>query len=594
MRFLDGGNRIADGRNAGGQAVRDAREPVAPVRQVEVPQLPRAASVVLRVTFCLRVASLAIGLLCAATGPMVAGAAGAPNAGEVDRSFGVGGSVRLGGFSHTQPGGLVVDRVGRVLVADEPDGFAVRRLTAGGRDDLTFGTSGRAVMEDPALGASSAVALDGRGRILLAGQQTVRAGGGVLVARLAPDGTRDSGFGTNGEVVLHPVHASPHDFVVKVLATSDGVVVLTDGLILARLTDSGQPDSGFGNRGYVTLPVVPAHPPIQQDESVGSSSRDVVVQHDGRLVALTETGRTDGDHYDIFAGLLSRLSRSGRVVRSRPLEGSEDARTIMPVSHDGFAVIGGSLPYHDSTVATLLIRRIGNDLKARRAFGRHGSSDPPPSLRYGGFDGFDAVLSHHRYVVATSGGLLRFDARGHLDRSYGRCGVASLPNTPSAIDAPGSKRIITLTSSNSSPAAARLLAVGARGHSDPAGRPQFGPLRPYVVEHNTDYGPTLRTLARGRAIRIAVETPQRATLTATLRTAKPVTGLPRLLARLSIPTMPCVPSIVALRLFPGVRHAMATVRKHRHKDVHAIAQITLHTQAGTRTSEISYTLSRTY
>lgn len=36
------------------------------------------------------------------------------------------------------------------------------------------------------------------------------------------------------------------------------------------------------------------------------------------------------------------------------------------------------------------------------------------------------LLAEHRYTVATMPGLLRFDERGHRDKSYGACGIARI------------------------------------------------------------------------------------------------------------------------------------------------------------------------
>ncbi len=168
--------------------------------------------------------------------------------------------------------GAAQDALGRIYVcgamfgcgvAGEPLDVAVLRLTDDGVLDETFGDHGVACTgrepDDSLNNSAFAVAIDGRGRAVLAGDYYVDARlpqGGVLVARFDARGQPDESIGPHGfrryAVALTP--GAPRASSFFVLPEADGLVLTggendlsdlsTYGFVM-RLRDDGTPDPSF-------------------------------------------------------------------------------------------------------------------------------------------------------------------------------------------------------------------------------------------------------------------------------------------------------------------------------------------------------------
>lgn len=141
-------------------------------------------------------------------------------AGALDAGFGVGGVRRVafdqGGDDFDFARAIALDAQGRVILAGEASvaatgpeqrRMAVARLDANGVPDAAFGTGGRVLipLQRDGIevgGRAYAVAVDGEGRIVLAGEAGPDDAVGdsdLVVVRLAADGTLDERFGANGQ-----------------------------------------------------------------------------------------------------------------------------------------------------------------------------------------------------------------------------------------------------------------------------------------------------------------------------------------------------------------------------------------------------------
>lgn len=221
--------------------------------------------------------------------------------GDIDRSFGVRGTVlerssyigsvdvalqpdgsalfadfdrlvRFTGAGRVDPGfesprlpdivvGAAVDRRGRPHFVTASSArvteFALVRLQPSGAADPSFGESGRRAL--PALGGSKtslrSIEIDADGRILVGG--SLRQGGRprAFVARFLADGTADPGFGRAGLVVSRRAFVTTH-----LLARRNGSLIVAEALPrgggarasfarLRALRPSGAPDRSFGRRG---------------------------------------------------------------------------------------------------------------------------------------------------------------------------------------------------------------------------------------------------------------------------------------------------------------------------------------------------------
>jgi uncharacterized delta-60 repeat protein len=160
------------------------------------------------------------------------------------------------------------------------------RITPSAGDlDLSFGAGGIAITSFVALeDYGSAVAVDGAGRIVVAGTAQVNGSPSVhefALARYNPDGTLDPSFDGDGRLTT-PIGAS-HDEALGVVVQPDGKVVAagdsfngtnSDFAVVRYLTD-GSLDPTFGSGGKVVTPF-------------GASSDDygygVAIDSQGRVV----------------------------------------------------------------------------------------------------------------------------------------------------------------------------------------------------------------------------------------------------------------------------------------------------------------------
>ena len=126
--------------------------------------------------------------------------------GSLDTSFGVGGKVTTAiGNERDQARSVVVQPDGKILVAGQrrlvgfEDGFIIR-YHADGTVDTSFGVDGIVLTDGPASELCGGLALQADGKIVFAGYAH---DGGVyaLLMRCEQDGSKDLGFGTNGQVI---------------------------------------------------------------------------------------------------------------------------------------------------------------------------------------------------------------------------------------------------------------------------------------------------------------------------------------------------------------------------------------------------------
>ena len=114
--------------------------------------------------------------------------------GQLDPSFDIDGRAFYNGGGMEEANGVAVDSQDRPVIAGrvESDHFAVARLEADGYPDPSFGSAGVSVA--PLGEIAYGVAIDPQGRIVAAGRNTP----GFEVARFLADGELDEGFGSGG------------------------------------------------------------------------------------------------------------------------------------------------------------------------------------------------------------------------------------------------------------------------------------------------------------------------------------------------------------------------------------------------------------
>ena len=239
------------------------------------------------------------------------------------------GTVLIGGYVYTGTG-------------NDYD-FAVGRFTAAGALDTNFGTSG--VVATP-IGSdndeASALAVQGDGKIVLAGFGTNGGREDFALTRYSAAGVLDTNFGTSG--VVTTAAGSGNSYGAAVALQSDGKLVMVgDGyngstnrndFLLTRYTADGTVDTGFGKDGVVTTDF----------QSGGNDyGAAVAVQSDGKIVAAGRSYGTARDfavaRYNSDGSLDTGFGTGGKVTTD--FGGNEDRPYAIAVHTDGTIVVVG-------------------------------------------------------------------------------------------------------------------------------------------------------------------------------------------------------------------------------------------------------------
>jgi len=189
--------------------------------------------------------------------------------GNPDPTWGVGGAVTLDvGGASSRAQAIRLDRRGRVVLGgfrsygDDSADFLAIRLTRKGKLDKTFNGRGfkllrfmkgqRAQVED--------MVIDGRGRILLAGNGNIAPDGvpdGQL-ARLRPNGKPDRSFGKRGKITRSIYGTSVQVAGIRIdregrIGVGGGSTSPTDidKALLLRFRSNGRIDRSFGKKGQL-------------------------------------------------------------------------------------------------------------------------------------------------------------------------------------------------------------------------------------------------------------------------------------------------------------------------------------------------------
>lgn len=186
-----------------------------------------------------------------------------------------------------QPRDARVLLVGQTTVEDGPvnarfnNNIAVVRLDAAGALDASFGASGVVTLDARLRDFGQAALLQPDGRIVVGGQTRVNDAENAdsLFARLAADGLLEAGFGRD------PAYSTLDDEIVDMTLQPDGkIVLLVAGkslnyeVVLVRIHPDGSADTGFGVQGIVRRDTGP-HDDLP---------RAVAVQADGRIVVAAQ------------------------------------------------------------------------------------------------------------------------------------------------------------------------------------------------------------------------------------------------------------------------------------------------------------------
>jgi uncharacterized delta-60 repeat protein len=282
----------------------------------------------------------------------------------------------IGYAAVVQPDGLVVVAGACDMGGLTGQDICVERLLANGMLDPAFGSGGVATTAiAPTTGSdiAYAVALQGDGRIVVAGSCSMGGGTGpdVCLARYLTNGTPDPGFGTSG-VVSTPIGPGTRaDFARGVAIQSDGKIVVagycdmgaTNGIdaCLARYTTTGALDTtGFGTGGIVSTATAAG--------AANDYAYSVAIQADGRIVVAgaCDIGGASGtdvclSRYDTAGALDPGFGTGGRVTTAIAPTTGGDFANAMALQPDARIVVAGSCGMGGATGTDFCSARYNSD-----------------------------------------------------------------------------------------------------------------------------------------------------------------------------------------------------------------------------------------
>ncbi|HJT99168.1 MAG TPA: delta-60 repeat domain-containing protein [Rhodanobacteraceae bacterium] len=241
--------------------------------------------------------------------------------GDLDPSFGSGGTTAVGFGAIGWVYGLAIDANGKIVLGGRVDGgatladFAAVRLTSDGLPDATFGSGGRVVIPmgaGEAYDEANSVLVQTDGRIVIAGLSDVAADDrDFALLRLDDDGTPDPTFGDHGRVfVRFDLGSDKVDEAHAAVQQADGRLVVAGradvegqhaDFALARLDAHGALDPDFGDAGRLTFHFHDAAPNYD-------SASSVAIDAAGRIL-VAGVSRKDSGYDDDFA--IARLLPDG-------------------------------------------------------------------------------------------------------------------------------------------------------------------------------------------------------------------------------------------------------------------------------------------
>lgn len=354
-------------------------------------------------------------------------------AASLDTTFGDNGLVRYhyttANSFRTFASSSVIQPDGKIIVAGDGyisqsvDGLMVVRYNSNGTLDNTFGINGVAKFDLGQFESVVRVLVQSDGKILVGGtRHSGYTGGDFTVLRLNNDGSFDNTFDGNG-VAVAGLDGYSNEITSDMLLLPSGKIILvgsssngnsnTTDWAAARMNSDGSVDTSFGTSGFIIAPTTDT-----QDDVAAAA-----LQADGKLLLCGV--RSNGSNNDIT---LSRFSGNGAPDTSfgsggtvqYSLGNGDDSCSSMQVQPDGKIVVGG-VSHLDNYRFVLLRFDAGGTLD--QTFGTMGVAMPAGS---GIVAGSIAIQPDNKIVVQSylrgDAIVLRFGIDGRLDPTFGNGG----------------------------------------------------------------------------------------------------------------------------------------------------------------------------
>ncbi len=417
----------------------------------------------------------------------------AQKAGTFDSSFGVDGkaltlSLYCIGVAGQTDGSIIA--AGNIWSEDSVGFFAIK-YTHDGAIDTSFGINGRAYYSDNA-GYAIAMAVQPDNKILVAGyHQEMFEPWYVSIVRFNADGTTDSSFGNNGNVISDPGR-------VYALAVQPDGKILAEGndfekVLTMRFLPDGTPDETFGINGKV-----------ENNFSNGGIGYTIAVQPDSKIVIGGRTGTSPFLARYTSSGTLDQsFGSAGKVIYSL----SNADITDLTLQVDGKIVAVGSISLMLGDTLNSIVLRSMPDGTLDTGFGDSGINEHKFKTR----SGLRSVVLQKDGKIVACGSITdltgkvvhflleRYTANGILDSSFINGGYQI--TTLDYIDAPYSVFLqkdekIVLGGSSETPQFELEVGI-ARYNNDNQSKKQIivQKIKHYIQTHNNPQATTLSNVS---------------------------------------------------------------------------------------------------
>lgn len=360
-----------------------------------------------------------------------------PSPGILDNGFGTGGKAitSLGSVDYGQA--IAIQGDGKILLAGSSNigsdfDFGIVRYRADGTHDPDFGGTGKVTTSIGGNDFCDSMVVQADGKIVLAGTAHNGSNYDFAIARYNPDGTLDISFGGTGKVVL-PIGGGD-DRAYGVALQHDNRIVVggytyngsnTDFAVL-RLNADGTLDTGFGSSGKTTT-------------SLGGGDdicHKLALQADGRIVLVGQTYTGSNNDFAVVRYLSNgtldtSFGGTGKVIT--PIGGGDDNAHALAISRDGRILVTGAAMV--SGAFDIALARYLADGSFDTSFGTNGKVTTAigPNEDYG-----RAVVLREDGKILVAGrtvnaagysdfALLRYTSSGGLDTTFSSDGKVITP-----------------------------------------------------------------------------------------------------------------------------------------------------------------------
>jgi uncharacterized delta-60 repeat protein/MYXO-CTERM domain-containing protein len=264
------------------------------------------------------------------------------------------------------------------------------RLNAAGAIQTGYGSNGSIVFPEAVVGAN----IDGLGRLYAATFRSTSQAASIVVRRFTTDGLLDNAYGQAG-VAEMPYYLTDHGHPAMALDFQGGKVLVagsvrlksrsTHDTAVARFTESGQPDSTFGDNGRAVIDII---------NNDGASTLKV---QNGNIFVV-----------GIFGFLIGQINDSGTTRTTTYSDFNNIDAWAIATLPDGRGVIAGSYNGPDSFCDDFFIQSINpNGTRDSRLF--DGAANNEGRIRdfNGECEGANAVaILPNGNIVAGGGAML--------------------------------------------------------------------------------------------------------------------------------------------------------------------------------------------